>query len=151
MMRPYRQLLKIDPKQPDAENNLADLLRKKNSPDAWTEAEALARTAIAAQPNNPNTANFYDTLARTLLKEGRTDDAIAAFQQGEQLQQKNFSVLIGLASTYAHNNRMDDAARYLNRIDSLLPANAQLPPDSQAELDGARDLVKKSAAASTNQ
>ena len=33
---------------------------------------------------------------------------------------------------------MDDAARYLNRIDSLLPANAQLPPDSQAELNAAQ-------------
>jgi Tfp pilus assembly protein PilF len=146
----YRRLLKLDPKQPVAQNNLADLLRKKDSPDALAEAETLARTAIAAQPNSPDTSNFYDTLARTLLKEGRTDDAIAAFQQGETLQPKNFSVLIGLASTYAHNNRMDDAARYLNRIDSLLPANAQLPPDSQAELNGARDLVKKAAASSAN-
>jgi tetratricopeptide (TPR) repeat protein len=147
----YRQLLKIDPNQPVAQNNLADLLRREDSPDALTEAESLARAAIAQQPNNPNTANFYDTLARALLKEGKTDDAIAAFQQGEQLQPRNFSILIGLASTYAHANRMDDAAKMLNQIDSLLPTNQQLPPDSQTELDATRDLVKKAAASSTNQ
>jgi Tfp pilus assembly protein PilF len=144
----YRQLLKIDPKQPVAENNLADILRKKSTPDAWSEAEALARAAIAAEPNSPDASNFYDTLARTLLSEGKSDDAIAAFQQGEQLQPRNFSILIGLASAFAHANRMDDAAHYLNKIDSLLPPNAQLPPDSQAELDAARDLVKKSSPSS---
>ncbi|MGA3067134.1 MAG: tetratricopeptide repeat protein [Tepidisphaeraceae bacterium] len=146
--RAYRQLLKIDPKQPAAQNNLADILRKKDSPDALSEAETLARSAIAAAPNDPNTSNFCDTLARTLLKEGRVDDAIAVFQQGEQLQPKNFSVLIGLASAYAHANRIDDASRYLNRIDSLLPPNAQLPADSQTELDAARDIVKKATATS---
>ena len=145
----YRQLLKIDPKQAVAQNNLADILRKKDSPDALSEAETLARAAIAAAPNDPNTSNFCDTLARTLLKEGRVDDAIAAFQQGEQLQPRNLSVLIGLATTYAHANRIDDAARYLNRIDLLLPPNAQLAPDAQAELDGARNLVKKATASST--
>ncbi len=65
----YRQLLKIDPRQPVAENNLADLLRKQDSPQALAEAETLARTAIAAQPNNPDTSNFYDTLAHA--PEGR--------------------------------------------------------------------------------
>jgi predicted Zn-dependent protease len=91
------------------------------------------------------TSNFYDTLARVLLKEGRTDDAIVAFQQGDSLQPSNLNVLIGLASTYAKTNQMDLAARYLNRIDPLLATNGPISPDLKSELDGARQLVIKAS------
>ena len=57
-----------------------------------------------------------------LLKEGRPADAIAAFEKGNALNPKNLDILIGLASTCANNNQMDEAVRYLAQIDSLIAA-----------------------------
>jgi predicted Zn-dependent protease len=119
------------------------MLRLRGDHDSLAESESLARRAIAAQPNDPNTANFCDTLARVLLREGRTDEAIAAFAQGDSLDPRNFSVLIGMADACAHAHRVDDAIRYLARIDGLLSSTQLLPPNLQTELADARAEAAK--------
>ena len=140
----YRQVLKLDPTNAIAENNLADLLRQSGTPDSLKEAEGLVNQAIANHGNDPEASSFYDTLARILMKEGRGDDAIAAFQKGNAIAPKNLDILIGLASACASNNRTNAAIRYLAQIDSLIPPGTQLSGELAAELATARQTVHKS-------
>ncbi len=139
----YRQALKLDPTNSIAQNNLADLLRQTGSPDSLKEAEDLISKAIARNGSDPEAFNFYDTLARVLLKEGRPADAIAAFEKGYALNPKSLDILIGLASACASNSQIDAAVRYLSQIDTLVPAGAHLSDELQAELTNARELVRK--------
>jgi tetratricopeptide (TPR) repeat protein len=139
----YRRVLSIDPNNSIAQNNLADLLRQDGSLSDLKEAEALANKVIANHGNEPQAFNYYDTLARVLLKQGRAADAIAAFERGTQLNPKDLDLLIGLASTCATSNHTDAAIRYLSQIDTLLPQGAHLSPELQAELDTARQVIHK--------
>ena len=116
----YRQVLRLDPTNAVAQNNLADLLRQSNDAQSLKEAESLVNQAIASHGNDPDAFNFYDTLARILIKEGRADDAIAAFEKGNAIDPKNLDILIGLAAECASNNRTNAAIRYLSQIDGLL-------------------------------
>jgi tetratricopeptide (TPR) repeat protein len=140
----YRQVLKLDPTNSVAQNNLADLLRQSNDADALKEAEGLVNRAIASHGNDPDAFNYFDTLARILIKEGRADDAIAAFEKGNAINPENLDILIGLASACASNNRTSEAMRYLSQIDGLLPPGTQLSDELAAELATARQAVHKS-------
>jgi tetratricopeptide (TPR) repeat protein len=139
----YRRVLAIDATNSIAQNNLADLLRQDGSLSDLKEAEALVNKAIANHGSEPQAYNYYDTLARVLLKQGRAADAIAAFEKGTQLNPKDLDLLIGLASACATSNRTDAAIRYLSQIDTLLPQGAHLTPELQAELDTARQVIHK--------
>ena len=139
----YRQALKVDPKNAIAENNLADLLRKNGDAASLREGQNLVLQAIANHPDDPNTANFFDTLARILLKEGRTNDAISAFQKGYSIDPRNLNVLIGLTSTYADNHQIDVAVRYLSQVDGVVVPGTHLSGDLQTELDNARGAIRK--------
>ena len=139
----YRQALKLDPTNAIAQNNLADLLRQTGTPDSLKEAEDLISKAIANHETDPEAFNYYDTLARVLLKENRPADAIAAFEKGNALNPKNLDILIGLASTCANNSQTEAAVRYLSQIDTLVPAGARLSDELQAELANARQAVRK--------
>ncbi|HEX4052882.1 MAG TPA: hypothetical protein VHX86_01320 [Tepidisphaeraceae bacterium] len=139
----YRQALKVDPKNAIAENNLADLLRKNGDAASLREGQNLVLQAIANHPDDPNTANFFDTLARILLKEGRTNDAISAFQKGYSIDPRNLNILIGLTSTYADNHQIDVAVRYLSQVDGVVVPGTHLSGDLQTELDNAREAIRK--------
>ena len=139
----YRQVLKLDPANSIALNNLADLLRQTGTPDSLKEAEDLASKAIAKSETDPEAYNYYDTLARVLLKEGRPADAIAAFEKGNALNPKSLDILIGLASACANNGQTDAAVRYLSQIDTLIPAGTHLSDELQSELTNTRELVRK--------
>lgn len=140
----YRSALALDPQNAIAENNLADLLRQIGSADSLKEGEDLAAKAIANHENDPQAFNYYDTLARIQLKEGRPADAIATFEKGNALNPKSLDILIGLASACANNSQTDAAIRYLAQIDSLIPPGTRLSDALQAELANTRQLVRKS-------
>jgi tetratricopeptide (TPR) repeat protein len=142
-MDAYRRVLAIDPNNSIAQNNLADLLRQDGSLSDLKEAEALVSKAIANHGSEPQAFNYYDTLARVLLKQGRPSDAITAFEKGTQINPKDLDLLIGLASTCATTNRTDAAIRYLSQIDTILPQGAHLTPELKAELDTARQVIHK--------
>jgi cytochrome c-type biogenesis protein CcmH/NrfG len=139
----YRQVLKLDSTSAVAENNLADLLRQSSDPQTLKEAETLASQAATTHPGDPQLFNYYDTLGRVLLKEGRAADAIAAFEKGNALNPKSLDILIGLASTCASNDRIDEAVRCLAQVDSILPPGSHLSPELEAELAAARQAVRK--------
>jgi predicted Zn-dependent protease len=144
----YRQILKLDPNQPVVQNNLADLLRTKGDAASLQEAESLARSAIAINGDTASSAGIYDTLARVLLKEGRQDDAIAAWEHGDQLDPNDMSILIGLADVSAKTKRFDDALHYLTRIDALTNPNVTLSAENQSQLLEARQLVSQGTSSS---
>jgi tetratricopeptide (TPR) repeat protein len=140
----YRKALSLDPSSAVAQNNLADILRQNGTADALKEAEDLASKAVAHNATDPQAYNYYDTLARVLVKEGRASDAIATFEKGNALNPKSLDILIGLASACANNSQTDAAVRYLTQIDSLISPGAHLSDELQAELANTRQLVRKS-------
>jgi predicted Zn-dependent protease len=145
----YRQALKIDPDNGIALNNLADLLRQKGNPSSLQEAEGMVSRAIATHPGDANLVSFLDTDAQILLKEGRTNDAVAAFQKGYAIDPKDLNILIGLALTYANNHQIDVAVRYLSQIDNLIVPGTHLTADLQTQLDDLRQAIRKSASQSS--
>jgi Tfp pilus assembly protein PilF len=145
----YRQALKIDPNNGVALNNLADLLRQKGNPASLKEAETLVSQAIANHPGDPNLVSFFDTQAQILLRQGRSDDAIAAFQKGYAVDPRDLNILIGLALTYANNHQIDAAVRYLSQIDNLILPGTHLSSDLQAQLDSLRQAIRKNASQSS--
>jgi len=142
----YRQILKINPNLPGAQNNLADFLRQNGDMASLKEAEGLVRAAITANPNDPDLPSFYDTLARVLLAQGKVNDAIAAFQAGYHIQPKNMSLLIGLAYACAKSGQIEAAAAYLAKIDAQVQAGAKVPEELRSDLETARDAAKKTEA-----
>jgi Tfp pilus assembly protein PilF len=146
--RAYRRVLKLVPDNAVAENNLADLLRKKGDPNSLNEAYNLATQAVTNHTTDVNLAQYYDTLARIDLKRGQPNDAINAFESARSLQPAALNILIGLASACADNNRVNDAVRYISQIDTIMLSGVKPDPEDQRELDSARDAVRKANARS---
>jgi Tfp pilus assembly protein PilF len=145
--RAYRKVLKQTPDNAVAENNLADLLRKKSDPNAMNEALGLALQAVN-HSLDVNLAQYYDTLAHVYLSKGQPNDAITAFENARTLQPSALNILIGLASACADNNRMNDATRYISQIDTIMLSGIKPEADDQKVLDAARDVVRKANARS---
>ena len=74
----YRQAMHLDPKRPDAFNNLAQNLLE--NPRRLDEAEALARTAVSlSQADAARLPYALDTLGQVFLKQGRKEEADKVF------------------------------------------------------------------------
>jgi predicted Zn-dependent protease len=147
--RAYREALKVDSNNGVAMNNLADLLRQRGDPAALKEAEGLISQAIAGHLSDPYLVSFYDTQAQIFLKQGRSGDAIAAFQKGYAVDPRDLNILIGLALTYANTHQIDIAVRYLSQIDNLILPGTHLSSDLQAELDSLRQAIHRNASQSS--
>jgi cob(I)alamin adenosyltransferase len=57
--------------------------------------------------------------------------------------------LVGMALTYAKGNRIDKATRSLAQIDAILPPGGAPAADLVAELQQARELVRKAESRSS--
>jgi tetratricopeptide (TPR) repeat protein len=90
----YEQILKLDPNQPVALNNLAYLMAQKgDDPD---RALDLAQKAAA---KSKDSAEIQDTLGMAYLKKNMPDEAVTAFRAALQSQPNNaaFHYHLGLA------------------------------------------------------
>ena len=90
----YEQILKIQPDQPIALNNLAYIVAEKGSdPDHALELAQRAAHQIK------DSAEVQDTLGMAYLKKNQPDEAVAAFRTALQLQPNNplFHYHLGLA------------------------------------------------------
>ena len=74
-----RKALELDPQLAEAHVLLADVLKEQWQ---WTEAEAEYRRALELNSNNPVA---HDGLARWLLCQGRTDEALAWVRRGREI------------------------------------------------------------------
>src|SRR5690606_7862270 len=88
----YRRALKLDPKNPIAQNNLAYLLLLQNR--EIEEGLELAKQAVASPQA---TASFYDTLARLYVKVNEKDQAAKTFQEALAMDPNCIDAMIGLA------------------------------------------------------
>jgi Tfp pilus assembly protein PilF len=147
--RAYREAIKVDQNNGVAMNNLADLLRQRGDPASLREAEGLISQAITGHPGDPNLVSYFDTQAQIFLKQGRSSDAIAAFQKGYAVDQRDLNILIGLALTYANTHQIDIAVRYLSQIDNLILPGTHLSSDLQAELDSLRQAIHRNGSQSS--
>jgi protein O-GlcNAc transferase len=75
----------------------------------WTEAEAYARQALAAQPDSPIILN---SLGNALIAQGRTDDAIAALSQAHTIAPNEADIVFNLGNACREAGRYLDAAHH---------------------------------------
>lgn len=88
--RHYREVLKIQPENPLALNNVAWLMATMKKPGAV----ALAEKAVALLPDRPV---IMDTLALALAAEGQKDKAVDIMRQAVRLEEKNPQLRFNLA------------------------------------------------------
>jgi len=86
----YREVLKIQPEQPQALNNVAWLMAAAKKPGAV----AMAEKASQLQPNNPS---FMDTLALALAADGQAAKAVQQMKMALAIDEKNPALRLNLA------------------------------------------------------
>ncbi len=133
----YRQVLKLEPKNSMAQNNLAYLLLLRNS--NLDEAINLSSQAVTS-PTAP--ASFHDTLARLYAKTGNLDLALKSFTDALSLDPGSVEAMIGLADMQRSIGRTQEANITLNRIENLMKTNPRLSPMLQQELETVRKALR---------
>jgi beta-lactamase regulating signal transducer with metallopeptidase domain/Flp pilus assembly protein TadD len=128
----YEQILKLQPNQPVALNNLAYIVSQGGVD--LDRALALAQQAAQASKDSPE---IEDTLGWAYLKKNQSDDAIAAFRAALKSQPGNptFHYHLGLALV-----QIGDREAAISEFQSAL---ANHPPSQDAEK--IRDLLQKIA------
>ena len=138
----YRRVLKIDPGNAPAMNNLAYVLWLKGQQDALPEARRLAESAVAAQPDD---ASFHDTLARIQERAGDRTAAIQSFRNALNQDSTSLEAMIGLADLLSRDPATRQQAKELvERIQSRLDANSHLAPMLRQQYESAREAVASS-------
>ncbi|MFC1452043.1 tetratricopeptide repeat protein [Verrucomicrobiota bacterium] len=114
----YRAALEIDPKQPVALNNLADLLLRSRgeSEDAVAEAAELALRARRLRPDDPVIA---DTVGWALYHQGELDKALAALSYAARKLPRTPAVRYHLAEVLYKMGEQDAAETQLEAALSL--------------------------------
>jgi tetratricopeptide (TPR) repeat protein len=107
----YRKAIALDPDFAPAYNLLGyvDLYTGD-----LTEAEHMFRKYVDLIPNEPNP---HDSYAELLMKMGRYDESIAAYEKAISLDEQFYSSHIGLAYDYVFKGQYADARRQLQAID----------------------------------
>jgi arylsulfatase A-like enzyme/Flp pilus assembly protein TadD len=96
---------------PDAKTklgSLADLREgfRLTAAKSYPEAVVAFRKVIAA---NPKMVDAWEFLARSLQRSGKTDEALAAFQQGLKVSNGSPQIAVAAASLYFDLGRLDEA------------------------------------------
>lgn len=97
----------------------ATLLRARQK---LTEAETAFREAIAL---DPGFADAYNDLACLLLPQGRSKEAIAAFNSALKAAPKNGNAMYGLAMAQLQSRQLGSAAETLGKLVAMRPTDAE--------------------------
>jgi tetratricopeptide (TPR) repeat protein len=133
-IREYEEVVRRDPKQAIAKNNLAWLLAefRSDSPDQLDRALALAQDARELMPDDPNVA---DTLGWVMLRGDNPRAAIPLFEEaiaGYDPGDVNRAVVrYHLAQAYASSG---DVRRAITEAERALEESAQFPKRNEAEV-----------------
>ena len=138
----YRKLLEAEPDNADVLNNLAYALLEVGRSEDLTEAQALAKRAVA---KSPASATYLDTLARVQRRAGDLVAAEDAFGRALEAEPDSIDAMIGLADVHARAGRPEKAKELLVRINNALQGSreATLSVTLQRELDGVRQSVAR--------
>jgi Tfp pilus assembly protein PilF len=99
----FRHALDLDPRQPEAQNNLGNALLKQEHPD---EASAGFRRALALRPDYPEAHN---NLGNVLKEQGRLDEAVACYRRAVALKPDYAEALNNLGIVLQEQGLADEA------------------------------------------
>ncbi len=121
----YQKALEVDPKSPQASNNLASLLTRTGG--NLDVALSLAQTARRGLPDSPNVA---DTLGWVLYQKGAYKSAIDSLHEALDLAQKNKfpdspTVHFHLGMAYEKDGQTAPARRQLEQVLKIDPGYAE--------------------------
>jgi putative PEP-CTERM system TPR-repeat lipoprotein len=108
----YAEIVKMQPDNAVAQNNMAVILGKLNKPDAL----AYAEKANALQPKQPA---FMDTLATLLAESGQVDKAIELQKRALELQPGNHALRLNMARLFLRAGQKSHARRELEQLAKL--------------------------------
>ncbi len=130
----YKKALQIQPKHPNASNNLSFLLLEHGGELGY--ALSLAQTARGAMQDSPNTA---DTLGWAYVKSGVYDAAIPLFQEAIKKTPTNPTYYYHLGLAYQKFQKTELARANFQRAIKLEPRSARADEirKALAELDTA--------------
>jgi len=128
----YKKALQIQPKHPNASNNLSFLLLEHGGELGY--ALSLAQTARGAMQDSPNTA---DTLGWAYVKSGIYDAAIPLFQEAIKKTPTNPTYYYHLGLAYQKFQKTELARANFQRAIKLEPRSARADEirKALAELD----------------
>lgn len=127
----YKQALEINPDNPDAQIDLADIYNKSNQKD---EAQKLLDNAQKSLTNEDELKKKYNTVvaetsenplneALELIKNGLYDDAINVYKS---ISPQTVDILICIANCYIYQKKYDEAINNLNKALILEPQNSDI-------------------------
>lgn len=113
-MQCYEEVLKRTPNNPATLNNYAYLLAEANT--RLDEAEAMAKRALAAEPNNPI---YLDTLGWIYYRQGRYQQAVQLLEQAVQDAPQEPELRYHLGMAYWKRGRLPEARVELRKAANL--------------------------------
>jgi putative PEP-CTERM system TPR-repeat lipoprotein len=105
----YQQILKAQPNEPRALNNMAWIKVQTKAPGALDYARK-------AHDLRPDSAAIADTLALALLADNKTDEALALLQKAATAEPGNLPVKLSLAKAYLQAGQKDKAKEALEQL-----------------------------------
>lgn len=127
----YEEAKRLDPKLADADRGLAMLALVRQQPD-----EAL-RLADEAARNGGQQAEPWVFKAEVLRAQGKTAEAVQAYQEGLKLDPNHVGARLGLAALYLQQRQFEAAQREIEAARKVEPKSL-LVRLSQAQLDFAQ-------------
>ncbi len=116
----YRQVLRLDPKEADANNLLGVLLFQTKR-----AAEGLQYLALATQLR-PDQGMFFYNYAIALKAVGKIDEAMAEFQKCLEKDPKHYDSLNSLSTLYIKRKKLNAALGLLNRMAAIKQDDASV-------------------------
>jgi tetratricopeptide (TPR) repeat protein len=108
-----RMALTADPANPDARAMLGSILNER---EAWDEAAIHFEAALAGSGNHPL---LLANLGRAQLRQGRLEKALSSLESAATGDPAMLEAAVYLAETLERLDRFDDAAKELERADSI--------------------------------
>jgi tetratricopeptide (TPR) repeat protein len=118
----YRKALSIDPYLPGAHYELGEaILAVAHDPDSRAAARQEFQKAVQIDGDG---ARVECALARILVIEGKTDEALDHYKHANAMNPANSEALMGMARILVGNGKPDEASSYLEKLLEDDPLNA---------------------------
>ena len=143
-VRELERAVKLEPKQPLARLELAKAYERANNLAAMTDEYRVLRELAPQDPEiayqmgqgylktaqwsleqmrriDPQSPRVYESMAEAYRAEGRTAQAIAAFQRAAQADPKLPGIHLALAQIYLEQGKIEDARREIQLELAIMP------------------------------
>ncbi len=114
----YRQILALEPNQPDAIHLLGLIAFQRGQPD---EAVACYRRALELRPD---CAEVHNNLGNALKQQGKPDEAVACYHRALELKPDCAGAHGNLGNVLREQGKLDEAVASYRRALELMPERA---------------------------